>query len=90
METARLNEAELAKYCRAKGLFVEQVGHGTGGRVGGAERRARRKCAGATQRLPGAGNGRDQFAIEGRTVPNTGRYDSLCATGGDLVQVDHA
>lgn len=25
LETARLNEAELAEYCRAKGLFVEQV-----------------------------------------------------------------
>ena len=25
LETARLNEAELAEYCRSKGLFVEQV-----------------------------------------------------------------
>ena len=25
LETARLNEAELAQYCRSKGLFVEQV-----------------------------------------------------------------
>jgi transposase len=26
LETARMNEAELAEYCRSKGLFVEQVG----------------------------------------------------------------
>jgi transposase len=25
LETARMNEAELAEYCRGKGLFVEQV-----------------------------------------------------------------
>jgi transposase-like protein len=25
LETARMNEAELAEYCRSKGLFVEQV-----------------------------------------------------------------
>ena len=25
LETARMNEAELAQYCRGKGLFVEQV-----------------------------------------------------------------
>jgi hypothetical protein len=25
LETASLNEAELAQYCRSKGLFVEQV-----------------------------------------------------------------
>lgn len=25
LETARMNEAELAQYCRSKGLFVEQV-----------------------------------------------------------------
>lgn len=25
LETARLNEAELAEYCRSKGLFVEQI-----------------------------------------------------------------
>ena len=25
LETARMNEAELAAYCRSKGLFVEQV-----------------------------------------------------------------
>jgi transposase-like protein len=25
LETARLNEAELAEYCRLKGLFVEQI-----------------------------------------------------------------
>jgi transposase-like protein len=25
LETARMNEAELAEYCRSKGLFVEQI-----------------------------------------------------------------
>ena len=25
LETARMNEAELAEYCRGKGLFVEQI-----------------------------------------------------------------
>jgi len=25
VETARMNEAELAEYCRSKGLFIEQV-----------------------------------------------------------------
>lgn len=25
LETARMNEAELAEYCRGKGLFIEQV-----------------------------------------------------------------
>ena len=25
LETARMNEAELAQYCRGKGLFVEQI-----------------------------------------------------------------
>jgi transposase len=25
LEAARMNEAELAQYCRGKGLFVEQV-----------------------------------------------------------------
>ena len=26
LETARLNEAEMAEYCRRKGLFIEQIG----------------------------------------------------------------
>ena len=37
IETAALNETELAEYCRSKGLYVEQIEHWREAAVAGAD-----------------------------------------------------